>query len=291
MSRWQWQFAAVASAISVASIALSLFSDAANSGPAYPPLQDYYKGPYGFFTHYSAGALLGSDGKVPLAYAVCNVDPKDPLYFYWDTPAFGTGWYYPLQLGTCATLTRSAVKPTVDDKSLIIFTQHNEKWAAKAYVPDNVSQLPQDWFSQLVGFFTMPGSDPRIVNVSVRVVVDANKHVTYVLSWYQGTPDLAVGFNLDGLPSVVQQQILASLENGGVEAHFEKPSDFVSGLDRQHLAPKAAGANYLVMRPRPNITGVRFSYDTPTVQPATQPVIITDQDRRVVAIGSYGSAR
>ena len=66
-----------------------------------------------------------------LGYAVCNVDAKQPLYFYWDAPAFGTGWNYPLQLGACATMMRSAIKATVDDKALITFTQHNQKGAPR----------------------------------------------------------------------------------------------------------------------------------------------------------------
>ena len=276
----------------VAAAALLLFIGNARSGPAYPTLQDYYQGPYGFFTHWSGAGAPGDDGKVPLAYAVCNVDAKQPLYFYWDTPAFGTGWNYPLQLGACATMMRSATKATVDDQALITFTQHNERWNARAYLPNNVAQLPQHWFSRLIGFFTMPGSDPRIVDVSVRVSADTKGHVTYVLTWFQGISALAVGFDLDGLPETVQRQILTSLESTGIKApRFAKAREFVSDADREHLPNKMSEANYLVMAPQPSAGFVRFEYDPPFVNPGTQPLIITDDQRRVVVVGSYASAR
>ena len=275
----------------VAAATLLLFIDTARSGgPAYPTLQDYYQGPYGFFTHWSGAAAPEDDGKVSLGYAVCNVDAKQPLYFYWDAPAFGTGWNYPLQLGACATMMRSAIKATVDDKALITFTQHNQKRGAKAYLPNDVPQLPQQWFSRLIGFFTMPGSDPRIVDISVRVRADEKNHVTYVLTWFQGIRDLAVGFDLDGLPEAVQGQILTSLERSGVKARFAKAKEFVSDSDREHLPTKVSEANYLVMS-LPNTFVARFEYDPPAVSPGTQPVIITDDQRRVVAVGSYTSAR
>ena len=277
----------------VATATLSLFVGPARSGSAYSTLQDYYQGPYGFFTHWSAVAAPGGDGKVTLAYAVCNVDAKQPLYFYWDTPAFGTGWNYPLQFGTCATMTRSATKAAVDDKALITFTEHNERWSAKAYLPNDVPQLPQHWLSRLTGFFTMPGSDPRIVDVSLFVSADANKHVTYWLTWFQGISELAVGFDLDGLPEAVQHQILERLEKSGVKARFAKAREFVSDSDREHLPAKVSEANYVVMSSQRGAFPAAgyFDFDAPFVNPGTQPVIVTDEDRRVIAVGSYTSAR
>src|SRR5262245_46060317 len=95
---------------------------AARAG-AFEPLQNFYQGPYGFFTHWSSVTEPRSGAASSLAYSVCNVDgTKKPLYFYWDRPAFGTGWSYPLAVGSCATITRTAKKFKKDDKALITFT-------------------------------------------------------------------------------------------------------------------------------------------------------------------------
>lgn len=89
----------------------------------------------------------------------------------------------------------------------------------------------------------------------------------------------------------MRRQILSRLESAGVKARFAKLPDFVAAADRQHLPGCAAEVNYLAMMPGSGTVTARFDYNTPTASPATQPVITTDTERRVVAIGPYSSVR
>jgi hypothetical protein len=257
------------------------------------PLQDHYQGPYGLFTHWSGVAEARKDNPATLAYSVCNVDPKKvPLYFYWDKPAFGSGWSYPLGFGSCATISRSVKKFKRDDATFINFTQHNEKWQARAYVPEESTQLPQDWFSRVQGFFFREGSTPRVVDVSLRVVVQENKRATYYLSWVHGAVVIGLGFNLDRLDEATRRSIIEALSRGDAQVRVARGPEFLAAQDRERLSGPAQEATYLVVRPRDGAPRTaNFSYDAPSTEPVSAPIILADEENRVIMVGSYASVR
>jgi hypothetical protein len=255
----------------------------------YPALRDFYKGPYGLFTHWSAIAE-GADKAYPtFAYAVCNLDSK-PLFFQWDGPAFGSGWGYPLDTGACATLNKTGKGVTQDDNTTITFTQHNESWNAKAYLPADTDDVPQNWLTEVRGFFLREGTTaPRIVDVSIRVTTDRAKHTRYILTWPQGVAGLAIAFDLANIPEETRKQILAQLEARGLKPRYANAEQMLRPADREHLKGRAAEANYLEMQPNgsaPN--GVAFEYDAVNARAdSTAPLIALDEEGRAIAIASY----
>jgi hypothetical protein len=255
---------------------------------SYPALHDFYKGPYGLFTHWSAIGQGTEKAYPTFAYAVCNLDSK-PLYFQWDKPAFGSGWTYPLDTGACATLNKTGKGASQDDNTVITFTQHNESWKAKAYLPDDIDDLPQNWLTEIHGLFMREGTTPRIVDVSVRVITDRNKHTRYILTWPQGVAGLAIGFDLAGMPEETRKQILSQLDARGLKPRYANAKDLLGPTDREHLTGRVAEADYLAMRPGVDgPTGVLFEYDAVSVKPdATAPLVAFDEEGRVVAVASY----
>jgi hypothetical protein len=290
MKKLRWQLSASFQLIVVLSISCLSAGDA-HSGP-YPTLQDHYQGPYGFFTHWSAVAEPIEGARPSIAYSVCNVDRKQALYFHWDKPGFGSGWTYPLPIGSCATLTRSAGVVKFDDKTIINFTAHNEKWEAKAYLPEERSLLPQSTLSRLLGFFRREDTNPRVVDVSVRVLVGENKRVTYILGWPQGVAGLAVGFDLNNVAEETRQQIIANLASAGHEVRYARAPEFVDSSDRERLTGPTAEATYLLIKPKvAGPFGANLSYDAIYVNPVSAPMLVIDEQQRIVAVGSYGTVR
>src|SRR5205823_3373326 len=100
------------------------------------------------------------------------------------------------------------------------------------------------------GFFTREGSTPRVVDVSVRVVVQENKQASYFLGWAQGAAGIALGFNLNALDEVTRRSILEALSRSDAEVRVARGSEFLDDTDRQRVAGAALEATYLVVRPR-----------------------------------------
>lgn len=269
---------------------LLLTASSAYGGP-YRVLENHYQGPYGFFMHWSAVARATQGARPSLAYSICDVDAK-PLLFYWDGPGFGSGVSHPLQPGTCATLTKASRNFKEYDDTKIYFTQHDESWKASAYLPDEKTDLPEDWFTQLFGYFSREGSDPSIVNITIRVTVHKDKNVTYTLTWPQGIVGLAVGFDLKNLSDEARNQILADLGKVGVKARYASGTEIVISSDAEHLPGRAREASYLLMNPSfASPTGVRFRFPAKVANPVSAPMIVIDEGRRAVAIASYTTIR
>jgi hypothetical protein len=258
-------------------------------GDPLEPLQDHYEGPHGRFFHSSAVAQL-PDKRFSLGYSVCNVDAGSPLDFNWDEVGLGTGRDYPLQFATCAVLTKTSPGYAKNDNTRIFFTKRPERWPAKAYLPDYAKGI-NDILSRLYGTFIKEGaSSPRIVDLSVRVIVGPNNRVTYLISWPQGSTGIAVGFNLEDFSSRVREQINSDLLKAGIEYRFIAPKEFFD-QDIQRLPSPAQRANYLILLPKvPGPTGVRFSFES-SVSGGGSSVIMEIDGTSIVAFGAYSTVR
>jgi hypothetical protein len=145
----------------------------------------------------------------------------------------------------------------------------------------------------LIGFFAREATSPRIVDVSVRVVLNPNRQVTYLLTWAQGVAGLAVGFDLKDLSEVTRQQIVTQLVNAGMEVKVAQANEFVADSDREHLPPRFTQATYFVINPKANgPNGARFVVEGgASANSGSAPRMVTDEERRVIVYGSYATVR
>jgi hypothetical protein len=222
---------------------------------------------------------------------VCNLDTKDPLYFDWQGPGYGTGWFHPPPRGKCATLARTDKNFRLESKSQITFTQHNETWPASAYLPKDAPQLPLNLVTQLITFLGS-SSATSVVDATIRVVVQPDKTVTYILTWSEGIDGLAIGIDFTKLPEATRRQIIQRFADADIRAQFSSASEVLPGREREHLREPFRESSYLSINTRNRRPfEARFTYETASAAAAEAPFLIIDSDRRVVATGTYSTVQ
>jgi hypothetical protein len=241
---------------------------------------DVYSGNYGQFSHWS-GVVTYPNNRRALRYAVCNMH-KDSLYFRWDKPGFGSGWVHPLPFGKCSTVSIDARTSYDDDDTPITFTTHNEIKKAGAFLP-KAAEAPPFTLSIIQTFFRKEAAS-TIVDFSIRSQIRDGR-VSYTVQWSQGLRTVALK-----IPDAVAQTVMADLSRSGMKSQFQRAADVVGQDDFNHLGGSMQDSRYLTIEGETDAAfATSFSYSVERGQSTLAPILLLDQEKRVVATTIYES--
>jgi hypothetical protein len=251
-----------------------------------PPLEDYYSGPDFNFTHWSGvltfTAFPNGMGRNSLRYSVCDFDPRNSLIFTWPKPGFGTGIRYPLPPGKCMVSSQDSSTYVADYDAPIIFAQNNQNKRASAYLPDLKSQSAST--SRTEAPFLQDGK-LSIVEFSIRVFVEKDQ-VFYTIEWSQGVPAVAIAFRL---PEEVLRGAVEMLSKQGVKVRAAKANEIIENNDLARLGERAREANFIEISNEGRAFRGQFSHKYTNSGVTTEPIVLLDKERRVIAMSSYRS--
>jgi len=278
MKATNWFAACVAVALSV------------SPAEAQPVLQDYLDNADGHFLHRSA--VLGfADPAHGLTwqsahYAVCNFDPKNGLIFAWDKPGFSTGWRHPLSVGSCLTMSLDGAGFAPDNDAPILFTQNNMIKKASAYLPTG-KEMPRSR-SEVEALYDRNGA-ATLVSFTIVLAREPDGRVHGFVRWSQGTPSVAIAFDL---PDDLLKGIMDSLGTQGVKVQQVKLKELIEERDpgRVDDAAREGPALSLSSPDRRAFSG-EFYYKPVRNDQVSMPVILLDDERKMIARTSYQSIR
>jgi hypothetical protein len=213
-----------------------------------PPLSDTYRGADAVFTHWSGVDIYPGASADQLRYSVrytiCNLDPKNGLFFLWAKPEILTGFKNPLPPGKCMDSTHDTVKFVADYNAPIIFTQSNQSKNASVYLP--VYNDNRDTNSHVRGWFS-GGEEGSIIDFSIHMSISSDGDTSYSITWTHGTPIIGVSMDVskDVLDGVARE--LSKLS--GVNVTVSYANDILTKDDFARLSERASKSSYLEFIP------------------------------------------
>jgi hypothetical protein len=255
-----------------------------------PPLSDTYKGADAVFTNWSGVDIYpGPSADQPrysVRYTICNLDPKNGLFFIWAKPAILTGFKNPLPPGKCMDSTRDSMKFVADYDSPIMFTQSNQSKNASAYLPvysgnGQTTSHVQAWFPS--------GEQGSIIDFTIHISNSGDGNTIYSITWTHGTP--IIGVSMDVSKDVLQGVARDLSKLSGVNISTSYANDIISKDDFGRLGKNASEALYLEFSSHEQRPGTfEFRIANTNTRAASGTILFVDGNNQLIYSVPYGSS-